>query len=118
MSSDRPDWRGSFAIPMTPFDDKDRIDEEILAAEIEACIQWGTRGIVVPVLVSEFQALSEEERKTMMRVPVSISDGRVPIVANVAAVDTATAVNYTRYAQEIERGLCYRNASLWAATAF
>ena len=32
------EWRGSFAIPMTPYDDKDRIDEDVLRAEIEVCI--------------------------------------------------------------------------------
>jgi len=101
MTTNTQSWRGSFAIPMTPFDENDRIDEEILAAEIEFCIQCGTRGIVVPVLVSEFQALSESERKTMIRVPVDVSRGRVPIIANVAAVDTATAVKLTRYAQEV-----------------
>ena len=56
-------WRGSFAIPMTPFEERDRIDEAVLAAEIEFCIQSRVGGIVVPVMVSEFQALSEAERR-------------------------------------------------------
>jgi dihydrodipicolinate synthase/N-acetylneuraminate lyase len=95
------EWRGCFAIPMTPFDDKDRIDEEALSAEIEFCIQSGVGGIVTPVLVSEFQALSEDERRQMMRVPVRVAAGRVPVVVNVAAVNTSLAVSYARYAQEI-----------------
>jgi len=99
MSEDN--WRGSFAIPMTPFDEKDRIDEEVLKKEIEFCIRCGTRGIVVPVLVSEFQALSEEERRLMIRIPVEVSNGRVPIVANVAAVNTQVAVELSRYAQDV-----------------
>jgi dihydrodipicolinate synthase/N-acetylneuraminate lyase len=94
------DWRGSFAIPMTPFDDQDRIDEDVLAGEIEFCIGCNTQGIVVPVLVSEFQALSESERRTMIRVPVEAARGRVPVVANVAAVNTLAAVELARYAQE------------------
>lgn len=95
------DWRGSFAIPMTPFDDHDRIDEEVLRGEIEFCITCGTRGIVVPVLVSEFQALSEAERRLMVRIPVEVSAGRVPVIANVAAVSTAVAVDLARYAREV-----------------
>ena len=39
------EWRGCFAIPMTPFDDKDRIDEDVLCAEIEFCIQSGVGGV-------------------------------------------------------------------------
>ena len=95
------DWRGSFAIPMTPFDDHDRIDEDVLRHEIEFCIDCGTRGIVVPVLVSEFQALSEAERRLMVRIPVEVSGGRVPVIANVAAVSTGVAVELARYAREV-----------------
>ncbi len=94
-------WRGSFAIPMTPFDVHDRIDEDALRAEIEFCIQAGTRGLVTPVMVSEFFELSEDERRTMVRVPVEQAAGRVPVVANCAAVNTPLAVEYARYAQEV-----------------
>ena len=94
------DWRGSFAIPMTPFDDQDRIDEDVLQAEIEFIIRCGGRGIVVPVLVSEFQALSEEERRLMIRLPVQAAAGKVTVVVNVAAVNTTVAVSLARFAQE------------------
>ncbi len=94
-------WRGSFAIPMTPFDEQDRIDEDVLRAEIEFCVECGARGIVTPVMVSEFQALSEEERRLMIRIPVEVSAGRVPVVANCAAVNTPLAVSYARYAQQV-----------------
>jgi dihydrodipicolinate synthase/N-acetylneuraminate lyase len=94
------EWRGSFAIPMTPYDAHDHIDEDVLRAEIEFCIQSGVGGIVVPVMVSEFRVLSEDERRTMIRVPVEVSNGRAPIVANCAAVNTPLAVSLARYAQE------------------
>ena len=37
------EWRGSFAIPMTPYDDKDRIDEDVLRAELSFASNpaWG-----------------------------------------------------------------------------
>ena len=95
------EWRGSFAIPMTPYDDQDRIDEDVLRAEIEFCIESGVGGIVVPVMVSEFRVLSEDERRTMMRVPVEASNGRVPIIANCAAVNTPLAVSFARYAEDV-----------------
>jgi len=95
------DWRGSFAIPMTPFDEADRIDEDVLAAEIEFCIESGVGGLVVPVMVSEFRLLSEEERRTMIRIPIEVARRQVPIVANCAAVSTPLAVSYARYAQEV-----------------
>jgi 4-hydroxy-tetrahydrodipicolinate synthase len=94
-------WRGSFAIPMTPFDDNDRIDVEVLAAEIDFCIESGVGGIPTPLMVSEFFQLSEEERKLSMRVAVEASAGRVPVIGNVAAVNTALAVDYAIYAQQL-----------------
>ena len=101
MMRKKTDWRGSFAIPMTPFDEKDRIDEDVLRAELEFCIRAGTAGLVAPVMVSEFFVLSEDERKLMIRIATEVSAGRVPVVANVAAVNTPLAVNYARYAQEV-----------------
>jgi 4-hydroxy-tetrahydrodipicolinate synthase len=94
-------WRGSFAIPMTPFDDQDHIDVDILADEIEFCVASGVGGIVAPVMVSEFQALSEDERRLMIRIPVEVAAKRVPIVANCAAISAPLAVSYAAYAQEV-----------------
>ncbi len=102
-------WRGSFAIPMTPYTADDRIDVDVLAAEIEFCIECGVGGIPSPLMVSEFRSLSEEERKLMMRIPVEVADRyakshnvpRVPVVGNVAAVNTPLAVQYAEYAQKI-----------------
>ena len=94
-------WRGSFAIPMTPWDDQDRIDEEVLRAEIEFCVESGVGGIVSPVMVSEFFVLSEDERKQMVKITVEAAGGRVPVVANCAAVNTPLAVRYAHYCQEV-----------------
>lgn len=95
------DWRGSFAIPMTPYDERDRIDEDVLAAEIEFCIRSGVGGIVVPVMVSEFQVLSEEERRIMIRIPVQVSASRAPVIASCSAVNTPLAVSYAAYAEKV-----------------
>jgi len=38
------DWRGCFAIPMTPFDETDHIDEDVLTAEIEFCMNLAWAG--------------------------------------------------------------------------
>jgi dihydrodipicolinate synthase/N-acetylneuraminate lyase len=95
-------WRGSFTIPMTPFDDRDRIDEDALRAEVQFCLESGVGGLCVPVMVSEFRLLSEGERCTMIRIPVEVCRGKgVPVVANCAAVNAPLAVSYARYAQEV-----------------
>lgn len=97
----KSDWRGSFAIPMTPFDDHDRIDEDVLRNEIEFCVQSGVGGLIVPIMVSEFFVLSEDERCLMVKIAIETIAGRLPVVANCAAVNTPLAVHYARYAQEV-----------------
>lgn len=92
--------RGSSAIPMTPFDDRDRIDVETLEREIEFIVQCGAASICTPVMVSEFELLSEEERRLMIRIPIEVNRGRCAIIANVAAVNTPLAVQYAEYAQK------------------
>ena len=95
-------WRGIFAIPMTPFDAQDRIDEDTLRAEIQFCIGSKVGGIISPVMVSEFWYLSEDERRTMMRVPVEECRGTdVPVVGNVTALSIPAAGAFAEYAQEI-----------------
>ncbi len=94
-------WSGVFAIPMTPFDAHDRIDEGALRAEIEFCVGCGVGGLVTPVMVSEFFVLSEAERRLMVRVPVEQAAKRVPVVGNCAAANTPLAVEYARYCQEV-----------------
>ncbi len=61
-------------------------------------------------MVSEFQNLSEEERKLMVRVAVEVAGGRVPVIANVATVNTPLAVAYATYAQKLGVDWRHRDA--------
>ncbi len=92
--------RGAYSIPMTPFTEDDRIDEEILVKEIEFCIENGADGLCAPAMVSEFEHLSEAERKLMLRVPLEVNAGRLPFIANVAAQNTQVAIELAECAQE------------------
>lgn len=100
MPFDLHNAKGSSAIPMTPFTDSDHIDEDVLAKEIEFIVQCGSTSITTPVMVSEFEALCEDERKLMIRIPCQVANGRLAIIANVAAPCTPQAVNYAQFAQK------------------
>ena len=73
--------RGSSAIPMTPFDETDAIDVSALRREIEFILEAGAASICVPVMVSEFDTLSEKERKLMVEVTCDVVAGRRPVIA-------------------------------------
>lgn len=93
--------KGCSAIPFPPFTENDRIDVDVLEKQIDWICSTGVTSIATPMMVSEFMALSEEERKLMMRIPTEVTDGRIAVIANVAAMSTALAVEYTEYAEKI-----------------
>jgi dihydrodipicolinate synthase/N-acetylneuraminate lyase len=94
-------WRGIFAIPMTPYAEDDRIDVSVLEKELEFIIGAGAKGICSPVMVSEFELLSEEERRLMIKIPVEVSNGRIPIISGVSAVNIPLAVSYAQYSEKV-----------------
>ena len=93
--------RGIFAIPQTPFDKSMEINFEELRREIEFCIEAGVHGLVMPVLASEFYVLSDEERKKVIDVVVDQTNGRLPVVAGIAAITKNVALSLGRYAEEV-----------------
>lgn len=91
-------FRGVFAIPPTPFDDADNVDERSLRRCIDFCVAAGVHGIVAPVNASESMALTDAERLRVAEIIVEQANGRVPVVIGVSGVSTASSVLYTRHA--------------------
>jgi dihydrodipicolinate synthase/N-acetylneuraminate lyase len=95
-------WQGSFAIPMTPFDERGHIDEDAYRAELRFCAESRIGGLCTPLMVSEFFVLSEDERKLMVRIAVEELKGTgIPVVANCAAVNPPLAVRYAHHMEEV-----------------
>jgi 2-keto-3-deoxy-L-arabinonate dehydratase len=90
--------RGSSAIPMTPFDERDEIDVPTLRREMQFILRAHASSVCVPVMVSEFDALSERERKLMVEVACEEIAGRRPVIACATAPNAAQAADYGRFA--------------------
>ncbi|MCY4375665.1 MAG: dihydrodipicolinate synthase family protein, partial [Spirochaetaceae bacterium] len=69
--------RGIFPVVLTPYAEDGSIDMEALAREVDFSVQAGTHGLVFPVLGSEFQYLSDAERRAAVEVVVRQAGGRV-----------------------------------------
>ena len=59
--------RGVFAIPPTPFSEDGALDEESLRRTVQFCLSAGVHGLVTPVNASEFTALTDDERRRVVR---------------------------------------------------
>jgi 4-hydroxy-tetrahydrodipicolinate synthase len=58
-------------------------------------------GLVLMGTVGEGNSLSAEEKRSVLRAAVEVSEGRVPIIAGVSEFTTATAVTFVRDAQAL-----------------
>jgi len=90
--------RGIFPILLTPFDERERIDDESLRSEVEFVISAGVHGVGL-ALGSEMLKLTEPERTQLVTIVVDQVRGRVPVVVNTGAQASFTA---GRYSQEAE----------------
>ncbi len=96
----RSDFKGVFAILLTPFGPDDRVDYADLEREVDFCVRAAAHGLVWPQLAGEFYLLSEEERKQGAEVCIRVAAGRLPVVIGVQAPSQKIAVTLARHAEE------------------
>ena len=93
-------WRGIFAIVVTPFSESLELDEEALRRQVEFCIQAGAAGLVGPANAGEFATMSDEERMRWIRIVAESSGGRVPVVAATTHGHKVPATALSSFAQD------------------
>jgi 4-hydroxy-tetrahydrodipicolinate synthase len=96
-----PQFRGVYAIPVTPFNDDLSVDWGSLRKCVEFSVEAGAHGIVVPVNASEGPFLTDTERKQVLKVAIEVVDGTVPVVGGVSGTSTTQSVDLTRNAAEL-----------------
>jgi 4-hydroxy-tetrahydrodipicolinate synthase len=95
-------FRGIFPVLQTPLTKDGELDINSLKREVNFCIQAGAHGLVFPVLGSEFQFLTEDERHRLVEIVVSEANGRIPVVVGVAGQNKAEAVIHAKHAYQIQ----------------
>ena len=94
-------FRGIFAIPLTPFTADGEWDESAQRRIVDFCVEKGAHGIVGPIIASEYYALSDDERFRVAEVLVEQTAGRLPVIIGVTATSRELAVRFARHAREI-----------------
>ncbi|MCB1606224.1 MAG: dihydrodipicolinate synthase family protein [Xanthomonadales bacterium] len=99
-------WTGVMPAITTPFDDQGRIDHDFLAEHARWLVAEGCSGIVGLGSLGEGGTLEPAEREALLTTLVRAVGDQVPVVAAVAALSTAAAVEQARRAEAIGcRGL-------------
>ena len=92
-------YRGIFGIPATPFNEDETLDVRSLESVLDFSVENGCHGIVMPVMASEYQSLTDQERQKIFDVTTKIVNGRVPTVAGVTGVSNIHSIELAKYAQ-------------------
>lgn len=95
----RSDWHGVMPAITTPLNKDLSVDFGFLANHVAMMVDAGVTAIVTPGSLGEANALSREERERIWSTCVNAVDNRIPVVAAISALATATAVTYAQAAE-------------------
>lgn len=94
-------FKGSIVALATPFTEENEVDYPSLRALVEWQISSGTDGIVLCGTTGEAPTLSDEEQLKIFEEGVSVSNGRIPIIAGTGSYDTHHTLEMTQEAKKI-----------------
>jgi 4-hydroxy-tetrahydrodipicolinate synthase len=93
--------RGIITALITPFDDKDMVDEVALRDLVEFQVKGGVHGFFPLGTTGLGPALTPDERKQVAEIVVDQVRGRVPVMIQVGTADTPTTVTLARHAEKV-----------------
>lgn len=89
-------FHGVFPYLVSPVDDEGNIRDEVLGQLVEHLINCGVHGLTPLGSTGEFAYLTWAQRQRVVEIVLEANHGRVPVVAGVAAIATADAVQQAR----------------------
>jgi 4-hydroxy-tetrahydrodipicolinate synthase len=95
------EFKGSYVAMVTPFDDKNRLDQDKLREQVEFQIKSGTDGLVPCGTTGESPTLSWDEHKLAVKTVVEAAKGRVPVIAGAGSNNTAEALEAALFAKKV-----------------
>jgi 4-hydroxy-tetrahydrodipicolinate synthase len=95
------EFHGVFPYLVSPVDPSGRVLTDVLGRLVDDLIAAGVHGVTPLGSTGEFAYLSGEQRRAIVEATIAAADGRVPVVAGVAATTTADAVEQARAYQRL-----------------
>ena len=86
---------GMISTVVTPFDENDQVDLDLLRGEVKYLLDQGVTAICACGSTGEGQTLSLEESRAICEVVVDEVAGRVPVIGGVIQNSTAQAIRYS-----------------------
>ncbi len=92
-------WEGIYPAVTTKFNDDESLDLEGFAFNLNAQIEAGIDGIIIGGSLGEASTLDFEEKLILLKKGLETSNGRVPVLLNIAERRTAEAVRQAQVAE-------------------
>jgi dihydrodipicolinate synthase/N-acetylneuraminate lyase len=90
--------RGVLLPIITPFDEKVRVDEQMMRQLVDFHIKAGVQGLFVLGSTGQGPAMTIEERKQTAAIALDQAKSRVPVIIHVGTADAGTAVELAEHA--------------------
>jgi 1-pyrroline-4-hydroxy-2-carboxylate deaminase len=94
-------WRGVMPAITTPFNEDLSIDHAFVAKHCNWLVDTGCTGIVTPGSLGESATLTVDEKRALWATVVEAVGKRVPVVAAIASLSTAEAVDLSKHAADL-----------------
>jgi len=95
-----PMWQGVYPAVTTKFNKDFSIDHQTMEQHLVDQIESGVHGLVVVGSLGENSTLSLNEKQQVLKIAVSVSNGRVPVLATLAEANTADACRFAQLTAE------------------
>src|SRR5512145_628485 len=90
--------RGVLLPIITPFDEKVRVDEQMMRQIVDFHIKAGVQGLFVAGSTGQGPAMAVEERKQTAAIALDQTKSRVPVIIHVGTADSGSAVDLAGHA--------------------
>lgn len=96
-----PSWQGVFPAVTTQMKQDGALDLDATARHVEVLLDSGVNGLIFLGSLGENQALTKEEKRSVMEVMVRVVNRRAPVLSGVAESSTNEACRYLRELEKL-----------------
>ena len=93
-------WEGIMPAITTKFTDDDKLDLDLFNKNINAQLDAGVSAIVLGGSLGEASTLTNEEKNILTKNTIQVTNGKIPVVVNIAEQSTKEAINSAVSAEE------------------
>lgn len=112
-------WEGVMPAVTTKFTSDDKLDLVMFEKNIKAQMESGVHGIILGGTLGEASTLTQNEKEVLIKKTLLITDGKIPVIINIAEQSTADAIAVARHAESVgAQGLMILPPMRYKATDF